>query len=569
MSAAFRQFSHRESEDEIIPVPGEQETLQENNLPEHKFKSTTASTDHNNPGSMEYSDGVNPAPPYQQAMDEREPEANDYESLGEGHPAYDYIEAVSHTLTLRNRAWAKCKKTMLFLVPIFASQIVNFLAGLLYTSFLFVDKTDLGTTFYENGAMVAKEQRIFRVSFALAAASCAPLLVRFSARKIAQWGSVLLIFSCILLSLTTTGDVMTILFSITAGFAGGLFRTTGVVSTVDHLNTRPALALIISYISFLIGKVIIASGSFYIYQVKAVWRMTSYDPVVSLVHRDWPLRVFEITGVIGLLAGIFLQKNSQAQHNVTRLVKHPPIYFLILITVLASMGLSILTNASNLTPIFGSLLVLFVLLIIPGKESLNKKSALLSMGISVLAVGLVTMVQSRFAQVVALIFLLGAATVLYQVLMPLVLMNTTGRSNIKLALPVLVCFGEVGGLIGMSIMEKQSHRGALYFAGVSLIIAGVGAIIVCVLIKRWPPLSDDNFSRAIAICAETTGEEEEAENVVVECVEDRVEEEEEADDPGDEEAEEPGEEEAEVPVEDLREEESENSGLTGVAPVDC
>ncbi|XP_071101791.1 uncharacterized protein [Haliotis cracherodii] len=568
MSAAFRQSSHRESGDEIIPVPGEQETLQE-------FKSTTASTDHNNPGSMEYSDGVNPAPPYQQAMDEREPEANDYESLGEGNPAYDYIEAVSHTLTLRNRAWAKCKKTMLFLVPIFASQIVNVSAGLFYTSFLFVDKTRFGQRFYENwGEMVAKEQRIFRVSFALAAASCAPLMVRFSARKIAQWGSVLLMFSCILLSLTTTGDVMTILFSITGGFTGGLFRTTGVVSTVDHLNTRPALALIISYISFLIGKVIIASGSFYIYQVKAVWRMTSYDPVGSLVHRDWPhvMRVFEITGVIGLLAGIFLQKNSQAQHNVTRLVKHPPIYFLILITVLASMGLSILllSNAAIDEGVFNifvsQFLVLSVLLIIPKKESL-KKSALLSMGISVLAVGLLTMVKSRSARKMAILYL-GAAIGLHQVLMPLVLINTTGRSNIKQALPVLVCFGEVGGLIGISIMEKQSDRVALYFAGVSLIIAGVGAIIVCVLIKRWPPLNDDNFSRAIAICAETTGEEE-AENVVVECVEDRVEEEEEADNPGDEEAEEPGEEEAEVPVEDLREEESENSGLTGVAPVDC
>ncbi|XP_071100754.1 uncharacterized protein [Haliotis cracherodii] len=564
MSAAFRQSSHRESGDEIIPVPGEQETLQENNLPEHEFKSTTASTDHNNPGSMEYSDGVNPAPPYQQAIDEREPEANDYESLGEGNPAYDYIEAVSHTLTLRNRAWAKCKKTMLFLVPIFASQIVNVSAGLFYTSFLFVDKTRFGQRFYENGEMVAKEQRIFRVSFALAAVSCAPLLVRFSARKIAQWGSVLLIFS-ILLSLTTTGDVMTILFSITGGFAGGLFRTTGVVSTVDHLNTRPALALIISYISFLIGKVIIASGSFYIYQVKAVWRMTSYDPVVSLVHRDWPhvMRVFEITGVIGLLAGIFLQKNSQAQHNVTRLVKHPPIYFLILITVLASMGLSILllSNAAIDEGVFNifvsQFLVLSVLLIIPKKESL-KKSALLSMGTSVLAAGLLTMVKSRFTRKMA-IFYLGAAIGLHQVLMPLVLINTTGRSNIKVALPVLVCFGEVGGLIGISIMEKQSDRVALYFAGVSLIIAGVGAIIVCVLIKRWPPLSDDNFSRAIAICAETTGEEEEAENVVVECVEDRVEEEE-ADNPGDEEAEEPGEEEAEVPVEDLREGETENSG---------
>ncbi|XP_046355566.2 uncharacterized protein LOC124134666 [Haliotis rufescens] len=564
MSAEFRQSSHRESGDEIIHVPEEEETLQENNLPEHEFKSTTVSTDHNNPGSMKCSDGANPAPPYQQAMDEREPEANDYESLGEGNPAYDYIEAVSCPLTLRNRAWAKCRKTMLFLVPIFASQIVNVLAGLFYMSFLFVDKTNSGVTSYEDGEMVAKEQRIFRVSFALAAASCAPLLVRFSARKIAQWGSVLLIFSCILLSLTTTGDVMTILLSITAGFTGGLLRTTGVVSTVDHLNTRPALALIISYISFLIGKVIIVSCSFYIYQFNAVRRSTqTYGSVVFQVHigRDWPhvMRVFEIMGVIGLLAGIFLQKNSQAQHNVTRLFKHPPIYFLILITVPASMGLSIRTNASNHTLLmFGSLLVLFVLLIIPGKESLKEKSALLSMGISVLAEGLVTMVQSSFKGEVAMNFLLGAAIGLHQVLMPLVLINTTGRSNIKLALPVLVCFGEVGGLLGISIIEKQSDRVALYFAGVSLIIAGVGAIIAWVLIKRWPPLSDDNFSRAISICAETTGEEEE-ENVVVECVEDRVEEEE-ADNPGEEEAEEPGQEEAEVPVVDLREGETENSG---------
>ncbi|XP_046570071.1 uncharacterized protein LOC124278402 [Haliotis rubra] len=101
-------------------------------------------------------------------------------------------------------------------------------------------------------------------------------------------------------------------------------------------------------------------------------------------------------------------------------------------------------------------------------------------------------------------------------MMPLALVHTTGRSNLKLSLPILGCFEEMGGLVGGSSMAKilqetSSVNGALYFAGVSLIIAGVEAIIAWVLIKRWPPLSDEPVAQAFVMggedIADDTGDE--------------------------------------------------------------
>ncbi|XP_071101304.1 uncharacterized protein [Haliotis cracherodii] len=442
----------------------------------------------------------------------------------------DDDQAQGDRLTLRNRAVDKGKKIIVFLVPIFASVIVNIIAGFFYMSFLFVVQIVVTRAFGEDGEMVTKVQNTFRVFSALATASCAPLMIRYGFRKVALGGSVLLIFSCISSSLTTTADILTIPYGFMGGIALGLLRTTGVVATIDYLNTRPALALFISVISFVIGNII---GIIVII----------FDLIQYLdSRRRWSnvMRVFEITAVIGLLAGSFLQKNSQTQQNVPKLFKHPPFYFLIWIRVAASVGLSILLPSAQLIPsergfttglastilyfvLFGSqLIVLIVLLIIRKFQRENlKKSALLSMGILILVIGLGTMVhQVAFVNIwVVGVFalVLGTVTAFAQVMMPLALVHATGRSNLKLSLPMLGCFEEVGGLVGGSSMAKiiketSSVNGALYFAGVSLIIAGVGAIIAWVLIKRWPPLSDEAVSRAFVMGVENAGEEEGAED---------------------------------------------------------
>ncbi|XP_046581065.1 uncharacterized protein LOC124288558 [Haliotis rubra] len=427
---------------------------------------------------------------------------------------YAYSTILLFQLTLRSRAVDRGKKIIVFLVPIFASVTVNIIAGFFYMSFLLVVQIVVSSAFDEDGDMVAKVQNTFRVFSALAAAACAPLMIRYGFRKVALGGSVLLIFSCISSSLTTTADILAIPYGFMGGIALGLLRTTGVVATIDYLNTRPALALFISYISFIIGNII---GIIVII----------FDLIQYLgSRRSWSnvMRVFEITAVIGLLAGSFLQKNSQTQQNVPKVFKHPPFYFLIWIRVAASVGLSILIPSAQTIPsergfstnlastilyfvLFGTqLIVLIVLLIIRKFQRENlKKTALLTMGILVLVIGLGTMVhQVAFVNVwVVGVFtlVLGAVIAFAQVMMPLALVHTTGRSNLKLSLPILGCFEEVGGLVGGSSMAKilqetSSVSGALYFAGVSLIFAGVGAIIAWVLIKRWPPLSDEPVAQA-------------------------------------------------------------------------
>ncbi|XP_046355562.2 uncharacterized protein LOC124134664 [Haliotis rufescens] len=575
MSGEFRPTSHHESGEEIFPIHDEQETLHSNKPTEHESihetMSTTdsyASIDHRSPGFVEYHhiDDVNPASAYQQVTEERQSEAdNDYECIAETYPAYDYLEAIndSRTLTSRNSAVAKCKKSIVFLAPIFASVTVNIIAGFFFrTFFLTVAHITSNRAGSEDGGMLLN---LFCLFSALAAASCAPLLIRYGFRKVALGGSVLHIFSCISSSLTTTGHVMTISFSIMGGFTVGLLRTIGVVATVDHLNSRPALALIISYTSFIIGNVIrIIFSSFDLIQYQYNRRGGSDTS-----------RLFEIIAVTGLVAGRFLQKNSQTQQNMPQLFKHPPFYFLISIRVVASMGLSILLpsikiirseESSILSAVLfvSQFIVLIVLLILRNfqKESL-KESALLLMGISVLAVGLVTMFhQATFGSFwVGFSFVIGAVIVFSQVMIPLVMVHTTGRTNLKLTLPVLCCFDQMGGLIGSSIMEKivtetSSVNGTLYFAGLSLTTAGIGAIIAWVLIMHWRPLSHEAVSRHFVLGADNTGDEEaqdpdeeEAEDNVGNFVEEAADDAggEKAGDPGDEETKDPGDEETKDP----------------------
>ncbi|XP_048238488.1 uncharacterized protein LOC125372459 [Haliotis rufescens] len=153
--------------------------------------------------------------------------------------------------------------------------------------------------------------------------------------------------------------------------------------------------------------------------------------------------------------------------------------------------------------------MLIVLLIIQKfMKECPKESALLSMGIPILPIGLVTMVHQlafgSFGFVAVFFVMLGAVNVLSKVMIQLALVHATGRSNLKLALPVLGCFEEMGGLIGNSIMAKfiqetSLANGGLYFAGVSLYLTGVGAIAAWGLMKRWPNLSDE--------AVENTGEE--------------------------------------------------------------
>ncbi|XP_071094908.1 uncharacterized protein [Haliotis cracherodii] len=378
---------------------------------------------------------------------------------------------------------SKCKKTILFLVPIFASVIVNITVGCC-TSLMFFHRVDLRGDSSEAGRSVPKVLITFGVFSGLAAASCSPLMIRYGFRKVALGGSVLHICSSVFSSLTTTADILSILFGIMRGFAVGLLRTIGVVATVDHLYTRPALALLISHTSFTVGNII---------GITAI--------VVGFSH-GWDLshtmRAFEISAVIGLVAGSFLQKNSQTQQNASKLFKHPKFYYLLSIRLAASVGLSIsmIVIRINNWSIVTQFVVLVILVIIRNfqREKLNK-SALLSMGISVLALGVVTM---AIRGALAVSFLLGAATAFSQIMLPLALVNTTGRSNLKLALPVLGCFEEMGGNISSLLLAQygripcQPDEENLYWyeGDVLLIIAGVGAVILFVMMKRWTPLSN-------------------------------------------------------------------------------
>ncbi|XP_046570053.1 uncharacterized protein LOC124278382 [Haliotis rubra] len=301
--------SGQSGEDEIIPKTDSMEeidaeektsTLQENkptvNVEIMANTGSHARTDHNNPTSVEYHyiDDI-PDSAYQQAMEENQLEAeNDYECIAETNPGYDYIEPINDPRTFSER---KCKRGIVFLVPIFAGVVVNFIAGLFFTTFplQFTSKV---------GGMV------FIVVNALAAAFCAPLMIRYGFRKVAFGGSVLLILSCISSSLTTRDDIKIVTtFIIMKGFSVGLLRSTGVVATVDYLNTRPTLAIIISYFSFIIGM---------------------FGYLFNFIRSPIGL---EIPAILGLVAALFLQKNSQTHQNVTKLFKHPPFYVLASITV--------------------------------------------------------------------------------------------------------------------------------------------------------------------------------------------------------------------------------------------
>ncbi|XP_048254592.1 uncharacterized protein LOC125381577 [Haliotis rufescens] len=134
MSAEFRPTSHLESADEILLSHDEgQGILEENKPSEYKSIDETsagidARTDHSNPVSVEYYniDDVNPASGYQ-AIEGSQSEANNHEHIAVTNPAYDYSEVITEPRTLTS----KCKKTILFLVPIFASVIVNITVGCL------------------------------------------------------------------------------------------------------------------------------------------------------------------------------------------------------------------------------------------------------------------------------------------------------------------------------------------------------------------------------------------------------------------------------------------------------
>ncbi|XP_071094902.1 uncharacterized protein [Haliotis cracherodii] len=511
MSAEFRPTSHQESADEILLSHDKGEGILEENKPSEyeSIDETTvgndASTDNSNPVSVEYNyiDDVNPASGYQ-AIEGSQSEDNDYECIAGTNPAHDYMEVITEPRTLTS----KCKKTILFLVPIFASVIVNITVGF-YTSLMFY--VVLRRDSSEVREMVPEVLITFCLFSALAAASCAPLMIKYGFWKVALGGSGLLICFFYFSSLTTTADILSIPFGIMGGFAVGLLRTIGVVATVDHLYTRPALALLISHTSFTVGNII---------SITAI--VVGLSPGWDLSHT---MRAFEISAVIGLIASSFLQKNSQTQQNAPKLFKHPPFYFLISIRLVASLGLSILLNeiviiSTILIHINDWLIVIclfatqfFVLVILVTIQHFQKqklhKSALLLVGLSVLAVGLVMMAHQRaVGSTWAVICELGVATALSEIMLPLALVNTTGRSNLKLALPVLGCFEKMGELISILLtlvlsgplsprddaanIKISPANGPLYFGGVSLIIAGVGAIIAWVLIKRWTPLGDES-----------------------------------------------------------------------------
>ncbi|XP_046585033.1 uncharacterized protein LOC124292004 [Haliotis rubra] len=437
-------------------------------------------TDNNDPGSVEYHyiDDTNPTSDHQ-AIEENQSEANDYEDIAGTNPAYDYIQAINEPLTLTS----KCMKDVVFLVPTFASVTLSIIAGFL-TSLMFHTLVLPRKISLEDGRITAEAGTTFIVFSSLAAASCGPLVIRFGFRKVALAGSVLLICISLSSSVTTTADNLSILFGIMGGLAVGHLRTLGVVAIVDHLFTHQTLALIVSHTGFTMGN---------------VWS------IFGLKKYDWHIdrRVFGMIAVMGLIAGCCLQRTSQAQENVTMLFKHPLFYFLISITLAASVGLSILQAEIIIFDYFVSIyvsqiLVLVVLSIIwIFQKKKLKESYLFSMGISVVALGIVAMVhQDVFysrASVMASSSLLGAVIAFTKVMLPLALVNTTGRKTLKLSLPLLVCLDEMGRVIGGSIQASTSSspvNAALYCAGVSLIIAGVGAITAAAVIKRWPSLSD-------------------------------------------------------------------------------
>ncbi|XP_046546613.1 uncharacterized protein LOC124256686 [Haliotis rubra] len=422
-------------------------------------------TDHNNPTSVEY-DYIDDIPDsaYQQAMEENQPEAeNDYECIAETNPGYDYIEPINDPRTFSER---KCKRGIVFLVPIFAGVIVNFIAGLFFTTFPLQLTSIVGWM-------------VFIVVNALAAAFCAPLMIRYDFRKVAFGGSVLLFFSCISSSLTTRDYIKTVTtFIIMKSISAGLLRATGVVATVDYLNTRPTLAIIISYFSFIIGSF----SSLFVFIRSTKW--------------------LEISALLGLVAALFLQKNSQTHvQNVTKLFKHPPFYVLVSITVVCSMGMASIVNPVvivwfdrrwTIIAVCGffviQMIVLVVLLVIRNFLTVClKRSALLSMGLSAVGVGVV-IIAHKATHPVSWGVGIGFAFVLSQVMLPIALISTTERNSLKLALPLLSCFhltGLVGGVIIGNILEDTSSgTGAMYFGGVSLIVGGVGAIIAWVLLIR-------------------------------------------------------------------------------------
>ncbi|XP_071101789.1 uncharacterized protein [Haliotis cracherodii] len=328
MSSEFRSTSHHElGHHEITRTPDGQDILDENSPAEHVSVDETKSTTDSNPGSVEYHyiDDVNPA----SAFEERQSEVDDdYECIADTNPAYDYLEAINEPRTpaSRNSAVDKCKKTMLFLGPIFASVTVNIIAGFFY-SFPFLVPVISRRAFSEGTDPDVKIPNIYWACSGLAAASCAPLMIKCGFRKVALGGSVLLNFYSILSPLSTTGDILTIILNVMGGFAVGLLRTTGVVASLDHLYTRPVLALITSYASFLIGAV---SSSIVLITCNYLDSRLDWSDAMS---------VFAITAVIGLLAGSFLKKNLQTQQNVPKLFTYPPFYFLMLIRLVASLGM--------------------------------------------------------------------------------------------------------------------------------------------------------------------------------------------------------------------------------------
>ncbi|XP_067687003.1 uncharacterized protein [Haliotis asinina] len=429
---------------------------------------THARTDYNTAAPVEYHyiDNVQDSV-YQQATEENQPESeNDYEFIAETNPGYDYIEPINDPRTFSRTG-------IVFLVPIFAGVVVNAMAGFFFEAF----QLQIG----EVGQMVFSRvtSTIFMVVNAAAAASSAPLMIRYGFRKVAFFGSVLLIFSCISSSLATIDDLKTfITLSVMKGFSVGLLRSTGVVATVDHLKTRPAVAVIISYNSFIIGA------------------------ASSLLARIRSGIGLETPALLGLVAALFLQKNSQTHQNVTMLFKHPPFYALVLLAAVCSMGFAsnpvfamasktwtiIMVIAVCIIPI----IVLVVLLVIRNKirflTEWLKRSALLSMGLSVVGAGVVVTAHKVIPPDLG-VFSTGFAFLLSHLMLPVALVSTTERSSLVLALPLLCCCQLTGGIIGAKIADKilretSSVSGAMYFGGVSQIVAGVGAIIAWVLLVR-------------------------------------------------------------------------------------
>ncbi|XP_071100753.1 uncharacterized protein [Haliotis cracherodii] len=471
----------KESGEEIIPTPEGQEMLQVNKPAEYESiddKSTAgsyASTDHNNPGSVEYhsTDDVNQAPPDQQGTEESKSDSDDgYDCIADVNPVYDYIEAINEPRTMSMREAASGRIMIVGL-------IINLIAGAF-------------SVFCKRRADREEACVSFRLATAVAAVCCVPLMIKYDLRKVAIAGSVGLICFCTLLtvSLATGIDVLIVPESIIGGTAYGLLGTAGFVGTILLLPGRLALAVFISYVGCVIGNII---GITISYKV---------DP-----YALWALPA------LGLLCCRFLSHYEKTR-NITNILRHSSFYVTLIMRTSVSIGLAILPSLIKTVSIaetqyflflvlFGSQVMYMVILVMSvrfWRENLRNPSPT-PLGMVVLMIGLGTLIHQVVPMNVWIVgvymALLGIVLAYSHVMMPLVMLHATGTANCRLTIPVLRCCDEVGIILGVVILDRETfwtQNGALYFAGGILVVSGVGILLARGYLRRPPPLTDEALS---------------------------------------------------------------------------